>query len=289
MKYTGGKFDNTERNLIFNAGQPDNFIRASQHKNCLFAVNELKSESAQNKVQTLLDNGMRVFIDSGIFNLAMEHVRKTGITHDKALALAPTAIIGFDKLWDNYITIIKKFETQCWGYIELDQGGKENKIKTRTKLENLGLAPIPVYHPIIDGWDYFDFLATNYDRICVGNIVQASKPLRLRLIATIYERKRKYPNLFVHLLGYSCNEYMNAYPLDSCDSSSWLQSVRWSPPLEKTDSKNMGWMLKDFKYLLGGVGSHEQQSKSIQQGAVITNFTQRNWHNHLNDLQETIL
>ena len=57
--------------------------------------------------------------------------------------------------------------------VEVDQGGRENKIKTRARLEKMGLRPIPVYHPLNDGWDYFDYLAENYDRICMGNVVNA--------------------------------------------------------------------------------------------------------------------
>jgi hypothetical protein len=41
------------------------------------------------------------------------------------------------------------------GYTELDQGGRDHKRRTRTRLHDLGLNPIPVYHPFNDGWDYF--------------------------------------------------------------------------------------------------------------------------------------
>jgi hypothetical protein len=38
------------------------------------------------------------------------------------------------------------YEERLWGYIELDKGGRENKLRTRTRLHNHGLNPIPVYH-----------------------------------------------------------------------------------------------------------------------------------------------
>ena len=60
--------------------------------------------------------------------------------------------------------------------------------------ESLGLKPIPVYHPLLDGWDYFDELAAQYDRICFGNIVQAPAATRIRLLHTLWERHRRYPD-----------------------------------------------------------------------------------------------
>jgi hypothetical protein len=93
--------------------------------------------------------------------------------------------------------------------------------------EEHGLAPIPVYHPLNDGWDYFDTLAQRYDRICMGNVVQASPSARKRLITTAWERHRKYPHLWIHLLGYTPHQTLNALPMDSCDSSTWLSGVRW--------------------------------------------------------------
>lgn len=120
---------------------------------------------------------------------------------------------------------------RLWGAIELDQGGVEHKPRTRARIEEeFGITPIPVYHPLLDGWDYYDDLASGYDRICFGNLVKASPPLRLRLVHTASERARGYPYLWTHLLGVYPNENVLAMPLrGSCDSSSWLTSERWMP------------------------------------------------------------
>jgi hypothetical protein len=168
-----------------------------------------------------------LFIDSGVFALANGHAVEHEITMDEALSLAPTEIDGFDELYKRYCSIIETLGDLVWGYIEIDQGGRENKRKTRAKLEAQGFRPIPVYHPFNDGWEYFDELASDYDRICFGNIVQADQETRKRLLATAWERKRKYPHLWIHLLGLSPNERLNAYPIDCCDSSAWLMHVRW--------------------------------------------------------------
>ena len=112
------------------------------------------------------------------------------MTMDEVLSMAPEKLDGFDSLFDKYVRIIKEIGEESWGYIEIDQGGKDNKIKTRDRLHKLGFNPIPVYHPLVDGWDYFDYLAERYDRICLGNIVQAQNETRKRLLATMWERKR---------------------------------------------------------------------------------------------------
>lgn len=122
---------------------------------------------------------------------------------------------------------------RVWGTIELDQGGAANKRKTRARLEDLGLAPIPVYHPLADGWDYFDELAENYDRMCLGNIVQADAGLRLALLWTVEERRRAYPGLWIHLLGLTPSPWCHAFTVDSADSSTWLSPARWGDYTER--------------------------------------------------------
>lgn len=128
--------------------------------------------------------------------------RAHGLTMDQALSLAPDDIDGFDWLLDRYVRVHDRFADRMWGIIELDQGGADRKRETRAHLRSLGINPIPVYHPMLDGWEYFDELASTNDRICFGNVVQASVPMRHRLLMTAYERKRAYPHLWIHLLGY---------------------------------------------------------------------------------------
>ena len=106
-----------------------------------------------------LSSPLRRFIDSGVFNLSTRHAAKHDLTMDQALALAPTEIDGFDELFAKYVRLVTELGDKVWGYIEIDQGGKANKIKTRARLEELGLRPIPVYHPFNDGWDYFGEIA----------------------------------------------------------------------------------------------------------------------------------
>lgn len=243
---SGGTFDRDDAFLYYIAGSPERVAGEvkerdeddtrealpplAQHPNVLVAVNELSSPKSLDLMDRLCDT-RKVLLDSGIFNLAMTHARKHETSHDVGLSMPPEEIDGFDALWERYGEVVQRFGDRLWGAIELDQGGVEHKPRTRARIEEeFGITPIPVYHPLLDGWDYYDDLASGYDRICFGNLVKASPPLRLRLVHTASERARGYPYLWTHLLGVYPNENVLAMPLrGSCDSSSWLTSERWMP------------------------------------------------------------
>jgi len=57
--------------------------------------------------------------------------------------------------------------------------------------------------------------------------VQAGSADRKRLLATLAERRQRWPNLWVHGLGLTPSTLTVAYPMDSCDSSTWLAGARW--------------------------------------------------------------
>jgi len=289
--HTGGSWSEEQRNRYFLATDTNKTMDLMQngrliYHHLLVAVNEIdeRTEQVMNQASSL---GAQWFIDSGIFNLTNDHMRAHGITMDRALALAPEEIDGFDLLFEKYVEILSRWKDRCWGYIELDQGGKENKIRTRTKLEKMGFRPIPVYHPFNDGWDYFDYLAERYDRICFGNVVQASNAVRKRLLATIWQRKQKYPDLWVHLLGVTPNQFLNAYPVDSGDSSSWLGSVRWSGYTPRAALRTFGLMPKNFQYALGEVDMPGREyAKAVAMSAYGSSMAIRGWRSYIERLNE---
>lgn len=263
----GGRFDPEDKYIYFLAGDGGANVRRRYY---LTAVNDAMGPGDEESgiTRPIRENGI-VFLDSGIFNLTNRHMRETGCTMDQALALAPEEISGFDDLYDRYIELVRKYESDLWGYIELDQGGVENKRRTRARLEAEGLRPIPVYHPLIDGWDYFDELAQGYDRICFGNIVQAPAPVRIRLLHTMWERRRRYPHLWIHVLGLTVNEQSVAIPSDSCDSSSWSAGLRWSRAddghmhLRGFGGTDVGNLPRDFRYARG---------KTVEEGEELERF-----------------
>lgn len=286
---TGGQlFDPRDPNVYFLAANSENMEVASQvHDYLLIAVNEIKNTGDEQRILGWLGQGKRVFIDSGIFHLTNEHARAHNVSMDHALGLAPEEIDGFEALWNRYIDIVKRIGEQSWGYIELDQGGLENKRRTRARLEALGLRPIPVYHPLNDGWDYFDELASRYDRICFGNVVQADAPTRKKLVATAWERHRQYPDLWIHLLGMTPSEQLYAMPINSGDSSSWLASLRWAAGYtEFAAGKTLGHMPKDFRYVLGTERDDPAgRAKAALMSAYGASMMQRNWRAHLGHMR----
>ena len=224
---SGGKWDPTSANLTFLAGNMEDH-RIAGNDCTLIAVNEIRD-----KHYPVLDqwcDDRRILLDSGIFALTMTHGRNHGMHFFEALTLAPEEVEGFQELFDRYCDIATRFSDRLWGAIELDQGGRVNKPRMRARIvKETGIVPIPVYHPLGDGWAYYDEIAAGHDRICFANLSKASAPVRLRLMFTAAERARQYPHLWTHLLGLTPSPAMLSMPMrGSCDSSAWLSAVRWS-------------------------------------------------------------
>jgi hypothetical protein len=245
VKQTGGGDYNPATRPLYFAASPEATDRPrTWPPSVLVAVNEVFTESAEAVNLTgHLDAGRRVLLDSGIFWLTQRHSRAHGCTLPEALQLAPEEIDGFAELYDRYVELVGRYGDRLWGFIEPDQGGAANKRRTRARLEGDGIIPMPVYHPLNDGWAYFDEIASGYDRICLGNMVQMPRATRLRLVHTVWERRRAYPGLWVHVLGLTATEWCISAPPDSCDSSKWLAPVRFGEI--STESA----MLRTTKYL----------------------------------------
>lgn len=289
---SGGRFDPEDRYVYFVATNPVQLtqlftppdeMRLAEYT--LTAVNELDSPTQREALKEMLKAGSRVLLDSGIFNLANSHAKRHGLSHDDALALAPDEIDGFAHLYDLYCSLVTEFKDDLWGVIELDQGGATNKRITRARIESdiPGFVPMPVYHPANDGWDYFDELASQYDRMCCGNVVQASVPERERLALTFYERAGRYPYLWVHLLGYTPTGLTSAMPPQgSCDSSSWLSGSRWGGQVLKfrgmLHPSTMWSGDHRFVYQRGAdKDAPTGYNRGLQVQGYVSRITQRSW------------
>lgn len=284
MKRTAGaQFNPAQRGLYFQAANPGFFDATGASalgRYALCAVNELDTPAECAALDRMFERGTTILIDSGVFSLAMAHAERHGLSHDEALRAPLEDLDGFGALYERYLSVCRSLGEKAWGYTELDLGGRDQKRETRKKLEAEGLRPIPVYHPLNDGWDYFDELAQEYDRICLGNIVKASRYVRLRLCATIWERKRKYPNLWVHHLGLSLNEWQAALPLDSCDSSTWTSNVRWAQTWqEKSLGRNVGTFGREMIYRYDD--PEESYKKAVQLSTVQCMFNNENVNAYL--------
>lgn len=278
MKATGGgRFDPNERGVYFVAGG-----RPIHCPYVLVATNDLMTDGAvRTELVPHLERGAKVLLDSGIFFITQRHKRAhPGMSMDDALALPPDRIDGFAELYERYVYLARTFGDDLWGYAELDQGGKENKRVTRAKLEDLGLAPMPVYHPLNDGWDYFDELASTYDRMCFGNMVQAHTRTRVRLLMTLWERHRDYPDLWVHVLGATPNEHTMAMPFDSSDSSTWTVPLRWPwGPMTYAGLKTFERLPRPWQWVTGGSSESIRRAEQACEWQILGPHT--DWQSHL--------
>lgn len=225
---TGGKWDPTSGNLAFLAGGIQDAV-ISQNPYTLIALNELTGP----KQLALLDrwcDERQVLLDSGVFALAAAHARNHDLSMAESFGTPPAQMDGWDELYSRYCSVVSRFGDRLWGAIELDQGGTEWKPQTRAQItRDTGVVPIPVYHPLGDGWDYYDTIAATHDRICVGGLAgRIPSSVRQRLCWTATERARKYPHLWTHLLGVTPSPLVLSFGLrGSTDSSAWLGPVRW--------------------------------------------------------------
>jgi hypothetical protein len=290
---TDGRWDPDRRGLHFLAQSSPSEIPA--HPHVLLPINTLVSGKgeilpvAREAIDTILAAGKDLIVDSGVFALANDHRRRHGITHDQALGLAPDEIDGFDALWKGYVRVHELYGPHVWGTIELDQGGAVNKRKTRARLHDLGIRPIPVYHPVNDGWDYFDELAETHDRICCGNIVQATTRFRLRLLTTIADRHRAYPHLWVHLLGYTPSHTAFALPIDSCDSSAFSSPVRFGRLVDRVMGHTLGDVGEELLCQRGLTQNDPLgNSAAMAVASYMASYHQRGWRHWWDRLAEEI-
>ncbi len=286
----GGRFKPDEQRPIgFGVGNGCEPV----HDFLLVAVNDVMSDSAARvKLEEPMAEGKLLLLDSGIFWMTNRHARAHGVSMDHALSLAPEEIDGFDELYPRYIELVTRYEADLWGFMELDQGGADNKRVTRGRIEGeTGLSPIPVYHPLNDGWDYFDELASSYDRICLGNVVKAHTQLRTELLHTVWERRRLYPNLaWVHALGLDMCDDLLAVPTDSCDATSWQEPLRWPWGIRPhTMLEAFGHTSRDFQYTKG---SDAQDPDGIKRAELACAWELRssymNWVEHWTRLEDEL-
>ena len=287
MKRTAGRWDPSAWPIYFLASTIDHIrMTREQSQHRLMTINDVKSDAQLQICVEFMDSGRDLFFDSGIFSLAAAHAAKHDMPLDRAIDMPLDQVDGFDELFACYVDICRRFGAKSWGYVELDLGGKEHKKHTRARCEALGLRPIPVYHALNDGWDYFDELAQQYDRICFGNIAMADQMTRKRLVATAWERRRHYPHLWIHLLGFKPSEFTAAFPANSMDATSWMNHHRFGGQRITTAASSLG-MLRPGMNVPVGVGG-DAYLKAMRTGAYEGTILSRTMRNMIADQRAEI-
>lgn len=184
--------------------------------------------------ETYCRNGGRLMVDSGIFGIAMAAAERRGVSHNEGLNTPPDQIEGWQEFVASWSRCIDRLRHLCWGYVEIDLGGTEQKRRTRAMLEEQGYRPIPVVHPLTDGWDYFEELASTYDRLCIGNLVKSDHATRIELLRGVAERRRGRRVQWIHALGVTPSPQWLGVRTESCDSTAHGSHLRWAQPMLDT-------------------------------------------------------
>lgn len=222
----GGRADRPGR-IIFNATYTfwsDVFLPNSY----LYTFYKIRSDEDYRCLQYSIDRGDRILIDSGTHSIYMAMVRndeRNLYAIDRSFDIDDPVFADY---FSRYCDFAKTYEPYLWGYIELDLGNQDQKTILRQRMQDRGLKPIPVYHPLSDDLDYLDDLAQDYDRVCFGNIAMEDKSLRQIFIQVASLAKSKYPGLWVHLLGFAPDMTLAAFPgIDSVDTTTSSSIARF--------------------------------------------------------------
>lgn len=259
MKQTDGIWDSEERHLYFISVFENSLATAGRvNKSLLIAAPYLARDKDISKCRDFCDSGGRLLIDSGVFGIAAEAARTMGVPLAQAIKSKLEDIEGSADFLQKWRKVIDATRDVCWGYIEIDLGGTQGKRETRAMLEELGYRPIPVFHCLTDPWEYFEELATQYDRVAVGNLVDAGKETRERILRRIHEARRSLPVKWVHALGVGvCPSFLSA-PSESCDASSPTAPLRFCLPMKHTSAFEFS-AVPEFGYR-HGQGKHAYQT-----------------------------
>jgi len=232
VKKTDGQWNVEDAGVFFTAmvNRNFNFIDCTKSgamsKWVLISMPNLPSKK---ETDALCKHGS-FFLDSGIFGIANAHAKKMNLSHVEALLVKPSEVEGWDKFIKEWKTQVARIKNKCWGYVEIDIGGTDQKNKTRAGLQAEGFNPIPVVHPLTDGWDYFDAMANEYDRLCIGNLVQSNEHVRYEILKTVAERRVGKNVQWIHALGITACPLWFCFPTESCDSSAYANVLRFGGP-----------------------------------------------------------
>lgn len=279
-KTGGGAFNPNDEYLYFNAVTDNELVDLQKLNIPLSLLIPLDNISSLQNFRNAAKSH-RIFVDSGVYSFCSNLARKTKKTITEILTTKPDEIPGWEKLITHYITILQKIENESWGYVELDLGGAESKTKIRERLHSEGLNPIPVYHPLIDPQSYLIYLLQNYDRICIGNMSYTNSNQRSIILNQVIKIKNQYnPTTWLHVLGMTPNVLLYSFQVQSCDSSSWLSSVKFGQFNVTAGAEFLQDLGQDFIY---NKRIPSQYKKAKQIAVSDAYYQQQNWRTYFQE------
>lgn len=287
--HTGGRFSSREeRPLYFLAATISNVKSAGVIRRFLASVAYAKSKKSHEQIRQMADDGDEILLDSGIHTLGEANVKAKGISRQEALAIPPDECPGWAGMSEAYLSLLRLVGDKVWGYVESDQGGATWKREIRKRYHDAGFSPIPVYHPMVDPYEYFDELCEGFDRVAVGNIAFAETKDRLAIVNDVRQRAKRYPHVWMHGLGYTPDERVIALPWDSMDSSTWIVPLQYPLGMnEKAMGRNVYRLGREFTYDRSvGAADPKGQGAAYRQAGYMARCLERNVAGALGRIQE---
>jgi hypothetical protein len=234
IKETEGVWDIAEAPIYFPAA--GSAVRGARDvvDYCLFNLLDLGDKP--DFIRLTAERSTRIFLDSGVFSIANLEAKRRGIPIYEAFTMQPEEMHGWGPFVESWKRTVSAVRELLWGYIELDLGGPETKTRIRESLEADGFRPIPVSHPLKDGWDYFEWLADRYDRICVSNLQGNPAAVKFDILRQVNERRKGRAVKWIHALGISPAPMWITMPTESCDASSPAGPLRFPSPMVETSA-----------------------------------------------------
>ncbi|MFH7835141.1 MAG: hypothetical protein QXL51_00920 [Candidatus Aenigmatarchaeota archaeon] len=140
-------------------------------------------------------------------------------------------IKGIEIQPEEYGEWLLKNKNNIYKYFNLDHKNKDITTKNQKILEQMGLTPIPIWHPNY-GEQYLQELMKSYDYIAIGNLkfrYGTSFQMKCKILTYIFN---KYPKFKFHLFGVTDCRLLNLFKtkIYSVDSTSWNTGSKYGNP-----------------------------------------------------------
>lgn len=168
----------------------------------------------QRFVDTMREQGAKVFLDSGAFS-----AHSLGVSID---------INGYCDYIKRNLDILRVEDGAVMASVLDGIGDPLKTYQHQLHMEKMGAKPLPCFH-FGEPLEYLDFYVKNYSYITIGGLVGKSSKDQERWLDEVWEKcmldGSGQARLKVHGFGMTSPALMKRYPWFSCDSSSWIQAA----------------------------------------------------------------
>ena len=154
----------------------------------------------------------------------------------------------------DYANWLKRWECRLSVYANLDViGDPKATLDNQRRLEDKGLAPLPVFH-VNEPWEYLEYYLENYDYVALGGLVPHAMRVSSLMPWLIKAFKMLPKGKGYHGFGVTGWTILKSFPWASVDSTSWSIGYRYgrvplfSPVEGKLVSAYLGDPVSCYRY-----------------------------------------